>query len=262
MAKEKDSITKAFEDREKFYLEKINLLEKQLNEPITEDIHSIQTQIKEYDIQIEILNKNLADINQSNLMEKDNCYKITTEIINHKKKLAEELSDLEKYKKIFFLNHAIVNSNRPDVILKCNFEETSANENSFIYDKAINHNANYSIHNFGNNKSSIGNNSINNQKSAGIGVINTLKNNSNGLGLTVINNFNLQNELHKNINNDKAKSEKINEFSYTNSKINNYTYENTGFFDKPDKNVRNNNYQSNPKLVIEGYKNSSKPNQK
>jgi len=64
--KENDSVERAFEEREKFYTEKINLLEKQLNDPITEDISSIQTQIKEYDYQIDILKNTLKEINESN----------------------------------------------------------------------------------------------------------------------------------------------------------------------------------------------------
>lgn len=151
MKREKDHIEKAFEEREKFYIEKINLLEKQINDPITEDISSIQAQIKEYDNQIEILNKSLKEIKESNKIEKENFYKITTEVINSKKKLADELQDLEKHKKLFFMGNPSTNinvNNKPDVVVKFNFDDsvnhTLPAENSFM-DKSykIINNSNY-----------------------------------------------------------------------------------------------------------------------
>jgi hypothetical protein len=151
LKKEKNLIERAFDEREKFYDEKINLLEKQLNDPITEDISSIQAQIKEYDNQILILNKSLKEIKESNNIEKENFYKITSEVINSKKKLSDELQDLEKYKKLFFIGNPATNinvNNKPEVVLKFNFDESVINshygDNSFV-DKSykIINNSNY-----------------------------------------------------------------------------------------------------------------------
>lgn len=124
-----------------------------MNDPITQDISSIQTQIKEYDNQIEILKTSLKEINESNKIEKENFYKITTEVINSKKRLNDELQDLEKHKKLFFMGNPATNinvNNKPDVVVKYNFDDsvtnTLANDNSLI-DKSfkIINNSNYKI---------------------------------------------------------------------------------------------------------------------
>lgn len=79
------------------------LLENQLNDPLLEDISSLNTQIKEYDNQIEILTNAQKEMKDSNKLEKDNFYKITSQLIDSKKKLLEEMEDLEKHRKIFFI---------------------------------------------------------------------------------------------------------------------------------------------------------------
>lgn len=67
-----------------------------------EDISSLNYQIKEYDNQIEILSNAQKEMNESNKLEKENFYKITAQLIDSKRKLLEEMEDLEKHRKLFF----------------------------------------------------------------------------------------------------------------------------------------------------------------
>lgn len=186
LKKEKAVIDRTFEEREKFYQEKINLLEKQLNDPITEDLSSIQIQIKEYDNQIDIIKKSIKEINECNKIEKENFYKITIEVINSKKKLEEELIDLEKHKKLFLIGNPATNinvNNKPNVVLKYNFDDSvnhsMVNENSTLIDKSFKVINNSNYNNFKENYNNLNNNTHKEDNSGITSGSNTLRNRSN-----------------------------------------------------------------------------------
>lgn len=85
---------------------------------------------------------------------------MTTEVINFKKRLTEELQDLEKHKKLFFIGNSstFINvDNKPDVVVKYNFDESAANTNANDYSVSIDksfkiiNNSNYNIKENSNN---------------------------------------------------------------------------------------------------------------
>jgi hypothetical protein len=94
--KENFFLRKSFEDKEKFYLEKIKFLETQLQNSSKNDIILLQKQNKEYEDQVIVLNKRITMMNKSHDVEKEKFNSVVAEVMVLKNKLAEDINNIEQ----------------------------------------------------------------------------------------------------------------------------------------------------------------------
>ena len=94
--KENFFLKKNFEEKENFYLEKIKILENQLQNSNKNDIILLQKQNKENEEQVASLNKKIALMNKSHDNEKEKFNNIVAEIMTLKTKLAEDINIVEQ----------------------------------------------------------------------------------------------------------------------------------------------------------------------
>lgn len=93
--KENFYVKKHFEEREKIYIEKIKLLENQLQNSSKNDVILLQKQNKENEEQVNVLNKSIQQMNKSHDSEKEKFNSVVTEIMTLKSKLAEDINAVE-----------------------------------------------------------------------------------------------------------------------------------------------------------------------
>lgn len=124
LQKDRISLTQQFSNKEFYYLEKIKSLESQLNNSDKSDITLVTKQNKDYESQIDKLNKIISNMNIKQNEEKQKFNHIVTEVMSLKEKLKEEIRSLENLKKevLFIEEHNSKNvpptENKTKMILK------------------------------------------------------------------------------------------------------------------------------------------------
>ena len=93
--KENFFLKKSFEEKENFYLDKLKILENQLQNSNKNDIILLQKQNKEYEEQVASLNKKITLMNKSHDNEKEKFNNMVAEIMALKSKLADDINIVE-----------------------------------------------------------------------------------------------------------------------------------------------------------------------
>jgi len=93
--KENFFLKKSFEEKENFYIDKLKILENQLQNSNKNDIILLQKQNKEYEEQVASLNKKITLMNKSHDNEKEKFNNMVAEIMALKSKLADDINIVE-----------------------------------------------------------------------------------------------------------------------------------------------------------------------